>query len=58
MIGHGPYEFSFDFITQFYPQPAVSARVFMASGHVVRLLDSLKTSWEQIRNRYGYPPKN
>lgn len=58
MIGHGPYEFSFDFITQFYPQPAVSARVFMASGHVGRLLDSLKTSWEQIRGRYGYPPKN
>lgn len=57
MIGHGPFEFSFDFITQFYPQPAVSARVFMASGHVVRLLDSLKTSWEQIRGRYGHPPK-
>ncbi len=57
MIGHGPYEFSFDFITNFYPQSAVSCRVFMASGHVGRLLDSLKTSWEQIRGRYGYPPK-
>lgn len=57
MIGHGPYEFSFDFITNFYPQSAVSSRVFMASGHVGRLLDSLKASWEQIRGRYGYPPK-
>lgn len=57
MIGHGPYEFSFDFITNFYPQSAVSSRVFMASGHVGRLLDSLKASWEQIRGRYGFPPK-
>jgi len=57
MIGHGPYEFSFDFITNFYPQSAVSSRVYMASGHVLRLLDSLKASWEQIRARYGHPPK-
>ena len=57
MIGHGPYEFSFDFITNFYPQSAVSSRVYMASGHVLRLLDSLKASWEQIRSRYGHPPK-
>ncbi|MBU6173398.1 MAG: DUF3467 domain-containing protein [Planctomycetes bacterium] len=56
MIGHGPFEFSFDFITNFYPQSAVSSRVYMASGHVGRLLDSLKASWEQIRGRYGYPP--
>jgi hypothetical protein len=57
MIGHGPFEFSFDFITNFYPQSAVSSRVYMASGHVLRLLDSLKASWEQIRSRYGHPPK-
>jgi hypothetical protein len=57
MIGHGPFEFSFDFITNFYPQSAVSSRVYMASGHVLRLLDSLKASWEQIRGRYGLPPK-
>ncbi|MFN7291057.1 MAG: DUF3467 domain-containing protein [Pirellula sp.] len=57
MIGHGPFEFSFDFITNFYPQSAVSSRVYMASGHVLRLLDSLKASWEQIRGRYGHPPK-
>jgi len=57
MIGHGPFEFSFDFITNFYPQSAVSCRVYMASGHVPRLLDSLKASWEQIRGRYGFPPK-
>jgi len=56
MIGHGPYEFSFDFITNFYPQSAVSCRVYLASGHIARLLDSLKQSWEQLRPRLGYPP--
>ena len=53
MIGHGPHEFSFDFITNFYPQSAVSRRVFMAAGHVGRLLDSLRASWDQLRSRIG-----
>lgn len=56
MIGHGPYEFSFDFITNFYPQSAVSARVYLACGHIPRMLDSLRQSWEQLRPRLGYPP--
>lgn len=58
MIGHGPYEFSFDFITNFYPQSAVSCRVYLASGHIARLLDSLKQSWDQLRPRIGFPPTN
>jgi hypothetical protein len=57
MIGHGPYEFHFDFITNFYPQSAVSARVFMGAGHIGRMLDSLKQSWEQLRPRLGFPPQ-
>jgi hypothetical protein len=56
MIGHGPYEFSFDFITNFYPQSAVSCRVYLAAGHVWRMLDSLKQSWDQLRPRLGFPP--
>lgn len=51
MIGHGPHEFSFDFITNFYPQSAVSARVFLAAGQVSRLLDSLRTAYDQLRPR-------
>ncbi len=51
MIGHGPHEFSFDFITNFYPQSAVSCRVFVAAGQVERLQESLKSSWEQLRPR-------
>ena len=59
MIGHGPYEFSFDFITNFYPQSAVSCRVYLASGHIHRLLESLRASWEQLRPRLsGNPPQN
>ena len=58
MIGHGPYEFSFDFITNFYPQSAVSCRVYLASGHIHRLLESLRASWEQLRPRLNqqFPP--
>lgn len=60
MIGHGPFEFSFDFITNFYPQSAVSCRVYLASGHIHRLLESLRASWEQLRPRLsqGHPPQN
>lgn len=56
MIGHGPHEFSFDFITNFYPHSAVSARVFLAAGQVPRLYDSLKGTWEQMRARMKNPP--
>lgn len=56
MIGHGPHEFCFDFITNFYPQSAVSCRVFMAAGHVGRLLESLRASWDQLRPRLGGNP--
>jgi hypothetical protein len=54
MIGHGPHEFSFDFITNFFPQSAVSSRVFLSAGQITRLYDSLKTAWEQTRPRL-YP---
>lgn len=57
MIGHGPYEFNFDFITNFYPHSAVSSRVFLAAGQVPRLFDSLQGTWEQMRQRRR-PPGN
>jgi hypothetical protein len=56
MIGHGPHEFSFDFITNFYPHSAVSARVFMAAGQIPRLYDSLKGTWDQLKMRMQPPP--
>lgn len=58
MIGHGPHEFSFDFITNFYPHSAVSSRVFLAAGQIPRLYESLKGTWEQLRSRMQPPPNN
>ena len=55
MIGHGPHEFSFDFITNFFPNSAVSARVFLSSGQVPRFYDSLKGTWDQMRSRMQPP---
>ena len=51
MIGHGATEFGLDFLTSFFPQSAVSARVFVASGQVPRLLDSLKGAVKQLEQR-------
>ena len=51
MIGHTPTEFSFDFITTFFPRSVVSSRVFLSAPNVPRLLDSLKHSWEQYQRK-------
>lgn len=56
MIGHSPTEFSFDFITTFFPRSSVSQRVFMASANAQRLLDSLKHSFQQFQERLRNPP--
>ncbi len=51
MIGHTPTEFSFDFITTFFPRSAVSQRVFLASPNAKRLLESLIHSFQQFQQR-------
>ncbi|QEG42159.1 DUF3467 domain-containing protein [Roseimaritima ulvae] len=51
MIGHGANEFSLDFLTSFFPQSAVSARIYLASGQVPRLLDSLHNAASQLAQR-------
>lgn len=58
MIGHAATEFGFDFLTSFFPQSAVSARVFLAAGQVPRLLESLKGAVQQLKQRrqQGGPP--
>ncbi|EMI16046.1 hypothetical protein RMSM_07033 [Rhodopirellula maiorica SM1] len=61
MIGHGASEFGLDFLTSFFPQSAVSSRVFVAAGQVPRLLDSLKGAVKQLEQRRqqqtGHPPE-
>ncbi len=51
MIGHGANEFSLDFLTSFFPQSAVSARIYLAAGQVPRLLDSLQNAVTQLQHR-------
>lgn len=51
MIGHGATEFGLDFLTSFFPQSAVSARVFVAAGQVPRLLESLRGAVRQLEQR-------
>jgi hypothetical protein len=48
MIGHSASEFSFDFVTNFFPQSAVSCRVFVAAGQAARILESLNGSYVQF----------
>lgn len=51
MIGHGATEFGLDFLTSFFPQSAVSARIFLSAGQVPRLLESLKGAVVQLQQR-------
>jgi len=56
MIGHGASEFGLDFLTSFFPQSAVSCRVFLAAGQVPRLLESLTGSFRQLQQQRGQLP--
>jgi hypothetical protein len=56
LIGHSPTEFFYDFITGFYPTPAVSARILMSASHVPRFLTMLQTCLEQYQTRYQKKP--
>lgn len=51
MIGHGASEFGLDFLTSFFPQSAVSSRVFVSAGQVPRLLDQLRGAVKQLEQR-------
>jgi hypothetical protein len=51
MIGHTPSEFKFDFLTNLFPGSAVSARVFLATPQVPRLLNSLQSTYQQFQQR-------
>ena len=51
MIGHTPAEFSFDFITRFFPTAAVSARVYLSASQVPRVLETLSSSFRNYLNQ-------
>lgn len=51
MIGHTASEFKLDFLTNLFPHSAVSARVFLSSPQIPRLLESLDSTWVQFQQR-------
>jgi|SRR5688572_16216175 len=51
MIGHGASEFTFDFITRFFPNAAVATRVFLAAPQVPRMAESLNISLNRYKQR-------
>lgn len=53
LIGHSPSEFFFDFITGFYPNPAVSARVYIPAAHVPRFLNTIRSAVDNYQQRHG-----
>jgi hypothetical protein len=57
MIVHGPGEFCFEFITNFYPRAAISCRVFLSAAQVPPLLGTLTRAWQQYQQKLtGQPP--
>ncbi len=58
MIGHSAYEFSFDFITTFFPRSAVACRVYLSAPNVPRLRDSLAHSFKQYQEKQQRPPED
>jgi hypothetical protein len=62
MISHTPSDFVFDFLTTFFPQSAVSRRVFLSAAQVTRILESLDNTHKQLQDRLrqqrpgGEPP--
>ena len=51
LMSHGMSEFTFDFITRFFPTAAVAARVFLAAPQVPKLLESLSVSLNRYKHR-------
>jgi len=51
MIGHSATEFSFDFITTFFPRSVVSSRVYLTAANVPRFVDSLQHSFDQYQKK-------
>ena len=51
MVGHSASEFSFDFIASIFPQPVVSARVFLSAPQVPRLLNSMVNTFTNFQQR-------
>src|SRR3954471_1227481 len=57
MMAHGTSEFTFDFITRFFPTAAVAARVFLAAPQVPKMMEILTVSLNRYKQRMQRPPQ-
>jgi len=53
LIGHSATEFVFDFFSNFPPNPAVGARVYLPAGIAPRFLNTLKQTLARYQQRFG-----
>jgi hypothetical protein len=51
MVSHSPSEFCFDFIANFFPNSAVSARVYASAPQIPRLLDAFQNTFNEFQRR-------
>lgn len=51
IIGHSPAEFVLDFVTNFFPRSAVSARIYLSARQAPQLLKSLQHAAQQLDQR-------
>jgi hypothetical protein len=58
LITHSQAEFCIDFITNFYPRSAVSARVYLSAAHATVILNTLTHSFQQYQQKLAAPPAN
>lgn len=56
MIGHSPSEFHLDFITTFFPNAALSARVYITASRMPQLIDTISQAMQNAQRPPGNPP--
>jgi hypothetical protein len=57
LVHHTPAEFAMDFITTFFPNAVVSARVYLAASRLPPLIDTLQNVLNQYNQRRQAPPQ-
>jgi hypothetical protein len=58
MISHGASEFKLDFLSNLFPQSAVSSRVYLSAPQVPRIIESLSNTWQQFQQRTRPPSQD
>lgn len=57
MVGHTPAEFHVDFVTSFFPNAAVSSRVYVSAPRMPQFIETLTLSLGNYRRQQQHPPQ-